>query len=324
MLPGTMRLMLACAALAAQTYKPEALSHAQIGVSQAQKQQYREAIQSYQKALAIDPTLPGLYLNLGLAWFKLGSFKEAITALDKENARAPSGQVATLLAMSYVGLKQYNEAAQRVKRLATAQRENTELSYLLGKCYLWSGQNAAAMEIFRSLLQRDPNSAAVHMLVGEERDGTYKTAEANAEFEAAAKASPMQADVHFGLGYLYWKQKRYEDAEGEFRRELKNYPGNAQAMAYLGDALMKAGKKSEAMELLQNAVTLDKNLRVAQFDLGILHAENKHTEPAIAAFREAIRIDPEREEAHSRLARLHQWLARTDEATLESSPAQTS
>src|SRR6266516_1328373 len=96
-------LTLACLMLLAQTDKPEALAQANLGVSQAQKANYREAIESYQRAIAIDPNLPGIYLNLGLAWFKLGDFREAIAAFDKENAKAPSDRVATLLAMSYFG-----------------------------------------------------------------------------------------------------------------------------------------------------------------------------------------------------------------------------
>ena len=216
-------------ALFAQTYKPEALAQAKLGLTQAQKADYREAIQAYERAIAIDPNLPGIYLNLGLAWFKLGKFREAITALDKENARAPGDQVATLLAMSYYGLGQFKEAAERLKPIAAEQPANTELPYLLANCYLWSGQYREAMDVFSELLKRDPSSAAVHMLLGEAMDAYYRTEDAIVEFEAASKQAPTQPDVHFGLGYLYWKQKRYRDAEREFRAELKNNPKHPQA-----------------------------------------------------------------------------------------------
>jgi hypothetical protein len=43
-------LMLACSRLA-QTDKPEALAQANLGVSQAHKSHYREAIEAYQRAL---------------------------------------------------------------------------------------------------------------------------------------------------------------------------------------------------------------------------------------------------------------------------------
>jgi tetratricopeptide (TPR) repeat protein len=310
-------LTLAGSALLGETHKSDALAQAQIGVAQAQKERYPEAIEAYKRAIAIDPDLPGIYLNLGLAWFKLGKFHEAIAALNQENPTAPGDQVTTLLAMSYYGLGQFKEAAGRLKPIAARQPDNTELSYLLANCYLWSGQYREAMDVFNELLKRDPNSAAMHMLLGEAMDAYYRTDDAILEFQAAARQAPTQPDVHFGLGYLYWKQKRYPDAEREFRAELKNNPKHAQAMAYLGDAVMQAGRKTETLELLKRAVELQRNLRVAHFDLGIVYAENQDYEPAIAELREAIRIDPTGFAAHYRLARLYQELGRTAEADAE-------
>ncbi len=166
--------------------------------------------------------MPGIYLDLGLAYFKLGKFREAAAAFEKENAKAPSERVQTLLAMSYFGLRQYAEAAKLLRPIASAQPQNSELAYLLAKCYVWSGQMQDAMELFKALLERDPDSAAVHMLMGEALDAQRRTDEATREFEAAAKAAPAQPDVHFGLGYLYWEQKRYaRTRSASFGRSLR-------------------------------------------------------------------------------------------------------
>ena len=116
---------------------------------------------------------------------------------------------------------------------------------------------------------------------------------------------------------MYWRQKRYADAEREFREELKNDPKHPQATAYLGDAVMQGGRKAEAEELLKNAVKLQKNLRIAHLDLGILYAESRRYEPAVVEFREAVRIDPKDFAARYRLARLYQEMGRTAEADAE-------
>ena len=173
------------------------------------------------------------------------------------------------------------------------------------------------MDLFKKLLNHDPNSVAVHMLLGEALDASYRTDDAISEFEAAVKVAPTQPDVHFGLGYLYWKQKRYGEAEREFREELRSNPKHAQANAYLGDMLMKTGWKDEAMELLKNSIQLRSDLHVAHVDLGILEAEGKRYEAAIAEFRQAIKIDPTGFDAHYRLARLYRQLGRTADAEAE-------
>ena len=191
-------------------YKPAAIAQANLGVSFAKEAKYREAVQAYKRAIALDPTLPNIHLNLGLAWFKLGDFQDALGAFEKE---APSSRVTTLMAMSYFGLGRYKDAAVRLKPLSESQPDNTEIAYLLAKCYMWSGDPDAALAIFGRLLEHDPDSAVTHMLMGEALDTEYRTDEAIQEFERAAKNAPAQPDVHFGLGYLFWKQKRYADAE---------------------------------------------------------------------------------------------------------------
>jgi len=308
---------LASALLWSQTPNSEALTQANLGVAAAHKEDYRAAIQAYKRAIAIDPNLPGIYLNLGLAWFKLGNFSEAAAAFEQANNKSPSEQGTTLLAMSDFGLHRYKQASHLLAPLAAANPANTELSYLLAKCYLWSGQYDAATTLFKKLMDRDPNSAAVHMLMGEALDADDKTADAAIEFEAAAKADPAQPDVHFGLGFLYWKLRRYDDAERELRAELKNNPKSAQSFAYLGDLLIKTGRPEEATASLKQAVALRPELELPHQDLGILYAGQKRNDAAVSELRRAIQCDPNAYEPHYRLARLYREMGKTVDANAE-------
>src|SRR5437879_3872870 len=56
--------------------------------------------------------------------------------------------------------------------------------------------------------EQDPDFAASHILTGEAQDGLGRTGEAIAEFQAAAKVAPYEPNVHFGIGYLYWKEHK--------------------------------------------------------------------------------------------------------------------
>ncbi len=191
--------------------------------------------------------------------------------------------------MSYFGFGQYKEAAARFKPLVEAQPDNTELAYLLAKCYLWSGEGDEGMALFQKLLERDPDSAAVHMLMGEAFDSRQKTEEAIKEFEIAAKNEPVQPDVHFGSGLSLLEEKRYDDAEREFDLELKNNPSQNKAIVYLGDVEMKAGRNADALALLKKAVGLAKDSHLAHLDMAIIDQQEKQNELAVGEFREAIR-----------------------------------
>ena len=319
MVPVSIRL-LGLALVAAQLWAqvPEAVAEAARGTALAHEGKYELAIQHYRTALRLDSHLPGLYLNLGLAYFKSKRLPEAATAFEKAvRDDGNSFQAHALLGMSYYGCARYADAAAQLKLASAAQPDNLELRYTLAQSYLLSNQYKEALAQFQLLLSKNPDSAPVHILLGEALDASNQVEAATAEFEAAVKATPVPPETHFGLGYLYWKQKRYEEACREFEAELRTQPQHPQALTYLGDAEMHADRDQPAEAHLRRALALSANLRLAQLDLGILLAAKNDYEGAARCFREAIRIDPNNPDAHYRLGRLWSSLGREQEAQAE-------
>jgi tetratricopeptide (TPR) repeat protein len=155
------------------------------------------------------------------------------------------------------------------------------------------------------------------MLSGEALDGLGKAPEAIAELQAAIKASPREPNVHFGLGYLYWKSHQYDDAKREFQAELEIDPKNAQAMAYLGDIAMKAGDNEAALASLRKSIQLKRDIRMAAIDLGVILAQQKQYAEAVTSLRHAVALDPEEPDAHYRLAHVYQEMGKTEESQKE-------
>src|SRR5436190_1152197 len=122
------------------------------------------------------------------------------------------------------------EAEQGLRLAKEGKYDLAAARYKLAQSLMWSQQYEPAIEEFRILLAKDPDSAPVHMLLGEVLDAANRIDEAIAEFEEGATAAPREPEVHFGLGYLYWKQKRYDDARGQFQAELNNQPNHLQSL----------------------------------------------------------------------------------------------
>jgi tetratricopeptide (TPR) repeat protein len=155
------------------------------------------------------------------------------------------------------------------------------------------------------------------MLGGEALDGMNRTQDAIAEFQAAEKAAPTEPNVHFGLGYLLWKQHRYPEAEQEFRLEIENEATHAQALAYLGDTEIKLEHAAEAEADLRRAVHQTHATQLAWLDLGIVLAGEGKNDEAQQDFERAIAMDPTGVDAHWRLARLYQSTGKADAARAE-------
>src|SRR5512140_3473979 len=90
----------------------EALREASAGLELARQGKYTLAIPHYRSAIAQDPHLPGIYLNLGLAYFKLDDLAKASSAFEHAAKTDPANfQVHALLGMSYFGLRKFGPAA---------------------------------------------------------------------------------------------------------------------------------------------------------------------------------------------------------------------
>ena len=148
-------------------------------------------------------------------------------------------------------------------------------------------------------------------------DGSSKTDEAIAEFKAAEQISPREPEIHFGLGYLFWKSHRYDEAKGEFEAELSISPAHAQSLAYLGDIEVKRGHLENAAQMLEKSVHQKKDIRIAYLDLGEVRAQQKQYMAAIEAYERAEKLDPTQPDAHYRLGRMYQETGQTGRAKAE-------
>jgi len=279
----------------------EALSN--LGVADAGMDKYVDAARAYQHALRLQPKSFPVLLNLGLCYFKAGDFKSAANYLERAvSIQTDSFQARSLLAMSYYSQKEFVPASRRFEKLIAVEPDNTTVQYLLAESYLWSGQEQHLLDFFGRVLERSPNSVTVHMLVGEAEDSLGRTSEAIKEFQAAVALAPKQPNVHFGLGYLYWEQRQYDRATVEFRREIEAGGSVAKSQAYLGDIALRGGIRGQARAFLREAEQSYSKYWLTHYDLGVLAAEDKEYDEATSEFQQAIGIDPDRAEAHYRLA----------------------
>lgn len=295
----------------------EAWSH--LGLTLALQGKYEDAIPAYQHALKLNRGLPGVQLDLGLALFKQQRLKEAVAAFQAAQKADPANpKPKLLLGMAYYGLAQYAEAIPYLKFAVTASPQNLELRTALAQSCLWSGQYACVLAQYREILEIDPNSAEADILAGEASDGLGDTAQAVASFREAERVAPHTPEVHFGLGYLLWKQHHYDEAKAELEQEVQENPNHAQALVYLGDIALKNGDNGAARSYLDRAIARPgKPVRLAYVDRGILNASQNKTDEAQSDFERAIQLDPNEPDAHWRLARLYKVLGKKADAEME-------
>jgi tetratricopeptide (TPR) repeat protein len=302
--------------------------YAQLAVLEARQEHYKEAVPLYRKALLINPNVPGLRLNLGLALFKSGNPKDALpeftNCLKATPAGSPDAQRLTILiGMSHYGLAQYAEAVPFLKQASADDAQNLPLRLALAHSCLWSKQYQCVMDVYREILALNSESAEADMIAGEALDEMKDNEGSTQMFRAAVKANPKEPNVHFGLGYLLWTQKIYPEAATEFQAELANDPNHLQAMEYLGDTYVQLNRPEDARPLLEKTVELDPSQSLAHLDLGILLSDAGDNERALHELLLAEKLKPEEVNVHWRLGRLYRSMGRKQEAKAEFDKATT-
>jgi len=299
---------------------PEPFAH--LGLLEAHREHYAEAIASYRKAMALNPKMPRLQFNLGLAYFKATDYKEALQQFTPLLKTLPpdsdeAQRLVILIGMSHYGLGEFAASAPYLKRAADRDTQNLTLLLTLAHSCLLSKQYQCVLDAFHRIVALNAESAEADMLVGEALDEMKDTIGATNEFRAAVKANPKEPNVHFGLGYLLWTQRQTDEAAQEFQAELDNDPEHIQAMLYLADSQIQMNRMEDARPLLEKVVKIDPADPMGHLDLGIVYADADRNEEALRELKAAAALDPNNVNAHWRLSRLYHSMGKTAEANAE-------
>jgi tetratricopeptide (TPR) repeat protein len=300
----------------------DAEAYAHLGLLEARQEHYKDAVPLYRKALALNPAMPGLRLNLGLAQFKGGDLKDAAKTfsllLQTTPPSSPDAQrITALLGIAEYGVGDYAAAIPHLKTAAANDRQNLQFRLLLAHSCLSAKQYQCVLDVYREILNLNAESAEADMLAGEAEDEMQNHAAAIEQFRAAVKADPKVPNVHFGLAYLLWTQNQFEEAAKEFQAELDNVPDHAEALAFLADSYMQLNRSADAMPLLLKAIKIDPHVPRAHLDLGILYADAGRREEALREFNTAVQLNPGDPNPHWRLARLYQAMGDKAQAQAE-------
>ena len=304
------------------TQPGNAEAYAHLGFLESRQEHYARAVTFYRKAFALDPAMPALRMNLGLALFKAGELRAALPIfkdiLKREPPSSPEAQrLTTLIGMSHYGLNQYVAAIPYLKHATASDPQNLPFRLILAHSCLWAKQYQCVLDTYHEILLLNAESAEADMLAGEALDEMQDHAGATEQFRAAVKANPKEPNVHFGLGYLLWTRGQYQEAAEEFQTELTNIPNNAQALAYLADSKMKLNDPKAALPLLEKAIHIDPNVALAHVDLAAIYADSGRRNDALSELELAAKLSPNDVKVHYRLARLYQAMGRKDEAKIE-------
>lgn len=97
-----------------------------------------------------------------------------------------------------------------------------------------------------------------------------KYTDAEVDFRKVVENSPKSFEANFNLGTSYYKQEKYEDAIKSFTSSLESAEGNeskAKAFHNIGNSLLKSNKLEESIEAYKTALKFNPNDQDTKYNL---------------------------------------------------------
>ena len=288
--------------------------HANLGVVEAHLNKLDDAIREYHRALVLQPTLRGIYLNLGIAYFRKNDFWRAVEPLRKFLSFEPkNSQAERLLGLSYAELDRYPEAISLL--VPHRKEQDPTVLFALAACYARSGKTQEARQVLESLLTSEPDSTRTHYLTGLVHVGLNQFPQALQEFERLYALDPNWPQVNFYLGVLQARLGKYDEGEKHLREEMRRDPRSFPAFFSLGALLSKEGRYEEAVKFLEQARALNPRHSDTLYELGRAYQKTGGLDKAWEDARAATQADPKNRPAHYLLAQIARQ--RGDEQTAQ-------
>ncbi|WP_052128851.1 tetratricopeptide repeat protein [Neosynechococcus sphagnicola] len=162
----------------------------------------------------------------------------------------------------------------------------------IGLRYHQSGQLQQAEQMYRQVLQVQPQHPDALHLLGVLAHQLGSTETAIACITAAIQVSPNQAAYHNSLGEVYRRLEQWQTAVRCYRQAIQLQPDYAEAHYNLGNALQAQGETVAAIASYQRALAIKPNLAPAHHNLGLLVKQQGQLTAAIAHYRQAIAVAP--------------------------------
>jgi len=249
------------------------------GVAYSRRQQQKEAIEDFNKAIQLYPEYAAVYNNRGNVLLGLGAIREAMKDFDR----------ALLLAPGYAAA--YSNRAGASMKLGQIDRAIADYT----KAIELTPNSAAALS------GRGRAHLAAHRPLGAIRDFT-RAVGLDARFSAAYRS---RAEAKMAI-------ERYEEAIEDFSRAIAFEPRNVEIYALRGAAYMEADNAASAIKDLAKAIELAPNVAAFYAARGLAYAKAEAYEEALNDLGRAIELEPRSPRAYAYRA----WTYRQQQAEL--------
>ncbi|MCJ1312818.1 anaphase-promoting complex subunit cdc27 [Agyrium rufum] len=214
--------------------------------------QCQDAIQIFETLTPSQKDTPWVMSQIGRAYFEQASYQEAAPFFSRIKSLAPSRlQDMEIYSTILWHLKAEIELAHLAHEVIDNDRLSPQAWCAVGNSFSLQRDHDQALKCFKRATQLDPKFAYAYTLQGHEHISNEEYDKAMASYRDSIKAENRHYNAWYGLGRVFEKQGKYNEAEQHYRIAASINPTNAVLVCCIGVVLEK--NKNPKAALLQYA-----------------------------------------------------------------------
>jgi tetratricopeptide (TPR) repeat protein len=265
---------------------------------------------------------PWVEFDLALTYFSAGKYENAVeqarSYMDRLHATGstPVGmaQAWTLIGISEAHRNHADIAINAFRQAATLAPDQEEHWLNLTRELMEVSRFAEAISAVQDGIKSNPNSYALHLRLGAANMAAGHYTEAETAFRDLVTAGDPLPTSYVGLTQVLLRIGRAEEAVSVLTAARQKLGANFLISYFLGLSLDRAGKRLEAIAAYKEAVRLNPSSSEAHLGLGKVELALARVSDAIVELKEALRLDPANRQAKRLLSQAYRRAGDTRQA----------
>ena len=264
------------------------------GMDYIKDKDYKQALECFDDAIAVNNEKAEYYIASGMAYNYLGKYQDAIKRFSKafqssENSISNTNnkQLYYGEAISYYGINDYDKVIDDCKRaldIKQVDNLNNKINCLMASAYQTKGDVKKAKEIYDSVIKSNNKYAKAYIM----RAGLYRDTKdydnAQKDLTKAIDLEEKNVDAYFELYNVYKLKKDDDSATGILNKVIDMVASDESMYIPAGKAYYYQGKYDDAMEMFNSA---EKNGEAdAIYYKGVVYAKKGDNKSALKQYKE--------------------------------------
>jgi arylsulfatase A-like enzyme/tetratricopeptide (TPR) repeat protein len=210
-----------------------------------------QALELYQRALALNPEHQASLLGLATSYWRLGRLEEALVGFHRLVELAPyESNAAIAMSDIYASLDRLPDALRVVEAAAADELAPAWIHNQHGELLALLGRSRESAVHFERAIAKNPEIGQPYFNLALTHEEAGRSEDAVAAYEQAIENAPYHYRAQFNLGHLYGRLGQPEDHLEMWRTAIRSNPEFVLGYHHLGKLHMDRGDDLGRAELL--------------------------------------------------------------------------